>query len=1126
MDELANKNLHQLTPPEKILEALPVGLIAFDKNFDITFINDNIYRFGVLEEDPAMHHNLNLLSGIFIPSLASIENDLRTLAGGDFVEKEIRSSITLTGDEITVLLKASPIFEGDEFFGGVLLVEDLKTKSASQDTSQSFSTSFSPIIKTLSGLVVLCDQAGKVIYFSNSDAVLSTLLEKVHASELNIHNAFSAGLQEEIDSRIHLLSPQKRKETFIYTLENSGEKIFANVVISQVNLSVDEPYFYLIAVENVTSWLSETGELQKELEELRHYEEITNISTDGVITITPSGEIKFWNKTAESLFGLSRSQIFGKNFLKVTRLFTEQDFNALLYSILSGEQIRREVKYLQNDKEITILLLFSLFERQNEEPEILLLCSDISSRVSAQHHIDELSNRLATVYKILPDAVIRYTTEGKLLEWNPAFETITGFDAQAGGISLYDFIPETEIIQQMLNSGDNSGNKIQCQINDSKGKRLTAEFRIFKDIPEESGKDTFSAIVRDKTAQIHFEQELSLMQSVFATSEDGIAIENKGSYILANDAFIELFGFTSFEELSQADYFSIVSPEEKKLFQEYISSRAAGENENSRFEFLAIRKDGSRFHVESSVSHFSFQNDDFTVLIIRDISERKRTQQAVKESEERYRSITENLEDFFWTAEKFKGQLKTTFYSAAVEKMIGYTQTELLMDSKLFLKLIYPDDFAEVKKDLKNFYQNYYKRSTELVFRILHKHGNIVWVRNKLTAIRDRKGEIIKMYGLVSDISSQKKAEEVLQESTDNLTKLNDAKDRFISIISHDLRTPFSSIMGFTDILLNENEMNPAEVREYVKYIQDSAQSMLTLVNSLLDWTRIQTGRITFEPIRHDLTNIVSKIISTVQGVALKKEIEIVNKIEKDIFVFVDEGLIMQVLNNLLSNALKFTHEGGWIQILAEHSEHPRFIKVTVKDNGVGISEDNLQQLFKLDSKLTTEGTAGEKGTGLGLTLAWEIVNRHGGKIWVESVKGDGSSFHFTLPKASANILLVDDSNTDRILYSKILKNITPDYEVMLASNGREALKIIETSAPALIITDHIMPVMNGLDFVRTLQYADIKGKPPVIVLSGDLGKGETLAYTDLGIEHVFSKPVNLSSFKDAVERSLKKLLK
>lgn len=1126
MDELDNKNLHQLTTPEKILDALPVGLIAFDKNFDITFINDNIYRFGVLEEDPAMHHSLNLLSGIFISSLTSIEDDLRTLTQGDFVEKEIRSSQTLTGDEITVLLKAAPIFEGAEFLGGVLLVEDLKTKAAAPESHQSFSHGLTPIVKSLAGLVVLCDTSGKVIYFSNADPLLAPLCNKEQNAELNIHSTFEDNFQAEIEARIHLLGPQKHTESFIYTQEMPGEKIFVQAALSLISLSSDEPNLYLIAVNNVSNWLKETGELQKELEELRHYEEITNVSTDGVITVTASGDIRFWNKTAEQLFGLTRSQMFGKNFFKVTRLFPQEEFNAILSNLSEGEHIRKTVKYLHNDSEITILLLFSMFSRESEEGEILILCSDISSRVTAEKHIEELSARITKVYKVLPDSVIRFSSEGKLLEWNPAFEQMTGFTGQTGGISIYDFIPDTDVIRKLLSPAGESGYKTQCTITGSSGKKLTAEFSVFEDLPDDSGKNTFSAVIKDLTAQLHFEQELSLMQSVFASSEDGIAIESNGAYILANDAFIEMFGFSSFEELSQSDYFAIVSPEEKNLFKEYIRSRGAGENENSRFEFLAIRKDGSRFNVESSVSHFSFQDDEFTVLLIRDITERKRTQQAVKESEERYRSITENLEDFFWTAEKFKGQLKTTFYSAAVEKMIGYSQTDLLTDSKLFLKLIYPDDFAEVKRDLKNFYQNYYKRSTELVFRMLHKQGNIVWVRNKLTAVRDRKGEIIKMYGLVSDISSQKKAEQVLQESTDNLTKLNEAKDRFISIISHDLRTPFSSIMGFTDILLNDNEMTPGEVREYVKYIQDSAQSMLTLVNSLLDWTKLQTGRITFEPVRHDLTDIVNKIINTVQGVAMTKDIEIVNKIEKDIFVFVDEGLIMQVLNNLLSNALKFTKSGGWIQILAEHSEHPRFLKVTVKDNGVGISEDNLNQLFRLDSKLTTEGTAGEKGTGLGLTLAWEIVNRHGGKIWVESQMGEGSSFHFTLPKASANILLVDDSNTDRILYSKILKNITPDYEVLLASNGREALQLIESSAPALVITDHIMPVMNGLDFVRTLQYSNIKGKPQVIVLSGDLGKGETLAYTDLGIEHVFSKPVNLASFKEAVEKSLKKLLK
>jgi CheY-like chemotaxis protein len=260
-----------------------------------------------------------------------------------------------------------------------------------------------------------------------------------------------------------------------------------------------------------------------------------------------------------------------------------------------------------------------------------------------------------------------------------------------------------------------------------------------------------------------------------------------------------------------------------------------------------------------------------------------------------------------------------------------------------------------------------------------------------------------------------------------------------------------------------------------------------------------------------------------VVGSTIKKNIRLVSRIEENLFIFADKQLTIQIFNNLISNAVKFTGAGGAITVSAAPSKNSRFYEFSVKDTGTGIKEENLKKLFGIDAKFSTEGTAGEKGTGLGLSLVKEIVEKHGGTIWVHSEYGAGSDFRFTLPVASANILLVDDSNTDRLLYSKIIKTIAPDYSIESAGNGKEALNLILQSTPALIITDHHMPVMTGFQFVRELKKSTIKPKPPVIVLSSELDMNLVDEYNLEGIEYVFHKPVNLSDFKLAVEKSLKK---
>jgi CheY-like chemotaxis protein len=325
--------------------------------------------------------------------------------------------------------------------------------------------------------------------------------------------------------------------------------------------------------------------------------------------------------------------------------------------------------------------------------------------------------------------------------------------------------------------------------------------------------------------------------------------------------------------------------------------------------------------------------------------------------------------------------------------------------------------------------------------------------------------------------------------------------------------------------LANDEELTNEERKQYVNYIQESSKSMLSLVNSLLDWTRLQTGRVKFEPERIDSSSLIESSIHLVSGDALRKQIEIYSTVSKGKFIFVDKSLINQVFNNLLSNAIKFTNSNGRITISVRPASTLSFLEFSIRDTGQGIKEENLDKLFSVDTKFTTEGTAGEKGSGLGLSLVKEIVEKHGGIIWAESEYGNGSNFKFTLPVASANILIVDDNRTDGLLYSKILKNITPDYTVDLASNGVEALEKIKSSPPALVITDHSMPEMDGYNLVKQLKKEGLLGKPPVIILSTEMDRNIIEDYNELGVEYVFQKPVNLRSFKQAVEKSLRKYI-
>jgi signal transduction histidine kinase len=240
-------------------------------------------------------------------------------------------------------------------------------------------------------------------------------------------------------------------------------------------------------------------------------------------------------------------------------------------------------------------------------------------------------------------------------------------------------------------------------------------------------------------------------------------------------------------------------------------------------------------------------------------------------------------------------------------------------------------------------------------------------------------------------------AEQALKESETKLRQLNLDKDIFISILSHDLRSPFNNLLGLSEILTEDiRKLNIDEIEDIAKNINKSAQNTYKLLEDILMWARTQQGKIPFEPQKLSFTDICKDILEIFNPNVVAKNITINYFAADGINVFADIDMLKAVLRNLVSNAIKFTNNGGAINISAVQTHSN--ILISVSDNGIGIAPDNLTKLFDISQVLKTTGTAEETGTGLGLLLCKEFVEKHGGKIWVESEVGKGSEFKFTLP--------------------------------------------------------------------------------------------------------------------------------
>ena len=379
-----------------------------------------------------------------------------------------------------------------------------------------------------------------------------------------------------------------------------------------------------------------------------------------------------------------------------------------------------------------------------------------------------------------------------------------------------------------------------------------------------------------------------------------------------------------------------------------------------------------------------------------DITERKKAEQALKESEEKYKNIIESLTDIYYRADAAG---KLIMVSPSAIKTFGYSSIEELLGNSLEVLYQNPNERDEFVAILKKTGKVKNYRTV-----LLKKDGSDMYVETTASIILDSNGNYIGVEGIVRDITDRKKAEQEIQDQNKQLKELNATKDKFFSIIAHDLKNPFNTMLGFSELLFrNFDEYNVKKQKKYVSIIKEGVQNTYKLLENLLLWSRTQRGIIDFTPENRNLYLLSGDTIELLKQSAENKSITLINQIPEDIYVKTDKNMLYTILRNLISNAIKFTPKGGEITLKAHvitDANKQSYAEISVKDSGVGIAEKKLSKLFNISENISIKGTEGEAGTGLGLILCKEFVEKHGGKIFVESEVSKGSKFIFTLPVA------------------------------------------------------------------------------------------------------------------------------
>jgi len=375
-----------------------------------------------------------------------------------------------------------------------------------------------------------------------------------------------------------------------------------------------------------------------------------------------------------------------------------------------------------------------------------------------------------------------------------------------------------------------------------------------------------------------------------------------------------------------------------------------------------------------------------------DITERIKAQQSLLKSEANLQTLLNTIPDLIWLKD-LNGMYLSC--NTMFERLIGLTEAEITGK----------DDFHFFDPELAEFFRN----NDRISFDAGKLTNNEEWLtfadngyRGLFDVIKtpmyDAKGTFIGILGIGHDITERKRDEAEIKLKTEQLLKLNTEKDKFFSIIAHDLRSPFVSFLGLTQLLAEDlPNLTMTEIQEITGSISKSASNLYRLLENLLQWSQIQQGTIPFNQETISLNEVVNECIEMLQPAAKFKDIEVATDIPFDLNAFADSNMLQTVIRNLLSNAVKFSHKGGKVGLSAKENRYKK-IEIIMKDTGIGMSPEIVDNLFRIDVKTNRPGTDGEPSTGLGLLLCKEFIEKNGGEIFVESEEGKGSVFNFTLP--------------------------------------------------------------------------------------------------------------------------------
>ena len=519
------------------------------------------------------------------------------------------------------------------------------------------------------------------------------------------------------------------------------------------------------------------------------------------------------------------------------------------------------------------------------------------------------------------------------------------------------------------------------------------------------------------------------------------------------------------------------------------------EDPSYRCEYRVLLDDGTQRWIGEKATVTRGKSGEVTRITgaIVDISDLKRTEAALDSIQSRLERAVRGTQDGLWEIDLVTN---LPWFGPRFEEMLGYSVGDLSASREVFQALMHPDDSERVRQTLVNHIEHHALYDVE--FRARHKDGHYEWLRSRAQAERAADGTPLRLAGSTQVITDRKLAEQATIDAKLAAEAANRAKSSFLANVSHEIRTPMNGVIGMSQIL-SETTLDSTQ-REYVDIIRGSAKALLSLINDVLDLSKIEADRLELEHVDFDLRDVIYETVAAMALGSAVKGIELVVNVGIDVPLLArgDPGRLRQIITNLMGNAIKFTHEGYVVLDAtgAVNDQGRLTLRIEVTDTGIGIPADRLDRLFKTFSQIDSSTTRHYGGTGLGLSIVKRLAELMGGEVGVSSEIGRGSRFWVTIdvdaPPAQVHrepvglgrrILIVDDIDVSR--QSLARKLTLASFDTVSVSGVDEALEQLATQTRFdLVLADELMPRKGGLDLLNALRANPRHAKLPFVLLS------------------------------------------